>query len=216
MPSDRSFYGGEAPVGRAGEGGVDSAGVYTGPKLYPDNAPWKCPACKVEQTGSIDEGCQSCGSGTVRPRRITTPLVPHDAKPLPGDEPGPIVRVAQRLEAQHAERISGAESIESIALRWLTSNPEATLTDAFVAGFQVAHGRMIGAPPATVDLRQYAVEGKTRRTIKAALIYFKEQILPRAIDEVATGEWTSLEEIDRLIDQFTSAEDDVAAEGEDR
>lgn len=216
MATDRSFYGGDAPVGRAGEGGVDSAGVYTGPKLYPDNAPWKCPACKVEQTGSIDEGCQSCGSGTVRPRRITTPLVPHDLKPaVPFQGETPSARAAAIGEGRPDRQ--GALDIYQYALQWSAANPDATPADSFIAGYQYAIGKTMGAPPVSVDVPQFAVEGKARRTIKAALIYFKEQILPRAIDEVSSGEWTSMEEIDRLIDQFTSDADDVAAaEGEDR
>ena len=188
--ADRSFYGGEAPGHSQGD---ISGGVYDGPKLYPEHAPWQCPACKAENSGPLEQGCVSCGSGSVAARHVGVPGPPPQLKPdfTPITQPrsmGVDVRIGMH------------------AVEWMAANPDATVADAFVAGYQFALGKVIGAPPVAVDVQQLAPEGKARRTIRAALEHFREQILPRATEEMASGEWCSLEEMDQLIRSFTDEE----------
>lgn len=195
MSPDRSFYGGDPP-GQVGHGEIEG-GTYTGPKLYPENAPWVCPACRADQTGPLAEGCQACGAGTVKARRIDPPIVDM------------AVDVAKRSMARQAAidaPVSIEQSIYQYALNWSAANPDATPADAFMAGYKYAIGRTIGAPPVAVDVERLAPEGKPRRTIAAALRYFRDQVLAEATEEIAAGEWCSIEEVDRLIQQF---EEDV-------
>lgn len=214
MSPDRTFYGGENPndvIG--GTGDVGGPRHYTGER--PPEGPWKCPACKADQFGPLADGCTACGSGAVKPFRITTP-----AKVA-----GPVTRAADRLAADLAESnlfrqeraegpnlsalradMKNALDVYQYALNWSGANPDATLADAFIAGFQYANAKTIGAPPVSVDVPALSVEGKPRRTIIAALQHFREQILPRAMEEIASGEWCSLDEVDELIQQLSDEE----------
>ena len=68
---------------------------------------------------------------------------------------------------------------------------------------------MLTSEPVTADIAPHAPEGKPRRTIIAALELFKDQVLRGAVEEISSGEWCSLEEVDLLIHQLK----DEAEEG---
>lgn len=200
--TDRTFYGGDSPndvLGGVGE--VGGPRHYTGDR--PSDGPWKCPACKADQTGPLAEGCQACGSGTQKGYHITSDGPPRRL-------PNP-VQAAPPLRAKQIEQLrtdmADGLTIYQYALNWSAANPEASLADAFIAGYQYANAKTIGAPPVAVDVPTLAPEGKPRRTIVAALGFFREQILPRALDEVASGEWCSVEEVDELIRQLQAEEE---------
>ena len=193
MSPDRSFYGGDAPGHSQGE---ISGGVYDGPKLYPEHAPWQCPACKAENSGPLEQGCVSCGSGSIAARHVG---VPPRQQQLVNDR-------SQQLSNDLSAKMQTGVDVFLYAQQWWAANPDATPADAFVAGYKYARGQTMAAPPVAVDVQTLAPEGKARRTIRAALEYFREQILPRATEEIAAGEWCSLEEMDQLIRSFTDEE----------
>jgi O-acetyl-ADP-ribose deacetylase (regulator of RNase III) len=97
-----------------------------------------------------------------------------------------------------------------VAEEWAEQNPLATIAEGFMAGYrlatQQAHAHMIAAPPVTADLGAFHPDGKVRRTIAAALELFKDQVLRDAQDEITSGEWCSIEEIDQVIRQLKDEE----------
>lgn len=206
MASDRSFYGGEGPSG--GAGGEISGGVYTGQGLG-DFGAWKCPACMAENSGPLDAGCVACGSGSARARKVEQPPQPV-VKPLsiPSPERDQLVELIREDMRQATRSMEQHAAIYSIAESWAEQHQHASLAEAFVAGYQLATQRTLQAPPVTADVATLAPAGKPRRTIRAALLYFRDQVLPVAQEEVAAGEWCTAEEIDALIQQFTDDEGD--------
>lgn len=169
--------------------------TYDGPGLA-QWAPWKCPACAAENTGSIDEGCASCGSGSVKAKHVGVqapapqPLVTVDTTPLARDPRMQLVVVAADWERQHED---------------------ATLAAAFMAGYylaqQHAQAQTMTAPPVTADLPALAPGGKVRRTISAALELFADQVLRDARDEILSGEWCSVEEAQQVIANLKQEEE---------
>lgn len=211
---------------------------YDGPGL--GVAPWKCPACAVLNTGMIDGGCASCGSGSAQARHVgVVPPAPPSAKtiwdrhkgedalvpPPPftvadhfGDDlhlEQPPIRPAtfQAVKADMARGLAAMDEhreISVLAETWAAQHGEATITDAFLAGYQFAiiqsQARTMVAPPVTADLDALAPDGKARRTIIAALEIFKDQVLRDATEEIASGEWCSIEEIEHLITELKTQE----------
>ena len=53
---------------------------YEGPTLGQVGV-WKCPACSAENSGPLDEGCTSCGSGSAKARHVGVP--PSRPQPKP-------------------------------------------------------------------------------------------------------------------------------------
>lgn len=195
MADARSFYGGETPTG--GAGGEISTGHYEGYEAQA-LAPWKCPACGVENSGPLPLGCTSCGRGkpgvhvgvTAPPAKMTVP----DERPIvAAAKNGEIAWTGFLSATQHqafAAWYARQEDDVKDAPRWLVRR-------VFIAGWQAAQGQTLhAARPVTVEL---APEGKVRRTILAALAYFSDQILREQPEEIATGEWCSVEEVTQLI-----------------
>jgi hypothetical protein len=190
MP-DRTFYGGDNPADVIGGiGDVGGPRHYTGDRL--PEGPWKCPACKADQVGPLAEGCTSCGSGTAKGYHAPTI-----------GQPPPMTRPVTPPPQTDPRR----QTIYETAIAWIAENPDATLVDAFIAGAAYQQGKTMGAPPVSVDVPTRAPAGKPRRTIIAALQLFREQILPRATEEVASGEWCAIDEVDALIQQLQVEEE---------
>jgi hypothetical protein len=113
-----------------------------------------------------------------------------------------------------ATEVTQAEAIEqpttpapaaicyAAAQRWAAQHPGETLAQAFIAGFLLAQGVTMDAPPVTADLTQLAPDGKTARTVIAALQLFRDQVLRDAAEEIASGEWCSVSEVAALIKQL--------------
>lgn len=199
-------------------------GIVGGPRTYEgpglpggDWAPWKCPACAVENTGSIDDGCVHCGSGSAKPQHIgQPPAADLHLEPPPQRVEGWMAQSedAAKLEpglALLAADMEHAQTIYEIARQWVAAHAEADPFAAFIAGYQLASqeakAHTMQAPPVTADVAALAPEGKARRTIIAALEIFKDQILRGATDEIASGEWCSIEETDALIRQLKEEEE---------
>lgn len=191
---------------------------YDGPGL--GAGPWKCPSCGEANTGAIDTGCLHCGSGSAAPRHVGQP----PPTPPPSDLHLPSVRwtgfktaeehAAARVEsgafqAVKADMDHGVE-IYATAAAWAATHEGETLSDAFLAGYQLATqqhtARTMAAPPVTADVAELAPAGKPARTIIAALEIFKDQVLRDAAEEIASGEWCSIEETEALITQLKRQE----------
>jgi len=166
-------------------GEVGGTRHYDGPGL--GTGPWNCPACDAVNTGPIHLGCTTCSSGKPG-YKVTMPAVwPADPEPK-----------------QFQERVPASDPIYGAAERWAQQHPEAALEQAFIAGYQLAQGVTLHAPPpVTADVASLAPEGKPRRTIIAALQLFKDQVLAEHPEEIETGEWCSPEEVDQLLVQLT-------------
>lgn len=161
-------------------------GHYTGPEAHVI-APWKCPACGVEQVGRVELGCPSCGSG----------------------KPGVHVGVQQAPASSKSGRAVMREenSILRMAVQWFNQQPNASAIDGYLAGYEqgLIEGRralLAQAPPVTADLTHLSPEGKSYRTIIAALETFIGGVLRGNPEEIASGEWCSVEEAQALIAQL--------------
>ena len=190
---------------------------YDGPGL--GAGPWKCPACGEANTGAIDAGCLHCGSGSAAPRHVgqpppverragKTPLTGH-----PLDENGAIdLHLTPAFTAVKADLDRGME-VYAAANAWALTHDAEGLEAAFLAGYQLAvqqlTARTMLAPPLAADIATLAPDGKARRTIIAALDLFKDQVLRDARDEIASGEWCSLEEVEQLIIDLKQQEEEV-------
>lgn len=206
MASDRSFYGGEPLIG--GAGGEISTGKYRGSEAdAAESAGWKCPACMAENVTPLKFGCAHCGSGkpgsyigqpqatveepdpeyAVEPMHRPPPLPEVLAvDPLTGESPTALIKFAEWLRRQENPNFHATEN-------------EGILRAAFVGGWLAALSQlMVEKAPVTIDT-PLRPEGKRYRTIIAALEIFKDQILSQSPDEIETGEWCSLAEVDELI-----------------
>lgn len=182
-------------------GQIGGSRHYDGPGLG-EIGVWKCPACAAENAGPIDAGCTSCGSGSARARKAEQPA--RVATP-------PDLELILDRERPADKRALG-DAILAAAEQWASANPNASLVDTFVAGYEAAtreiHTRLIASPPVTADTRALAPEGKPRRTIIAALELFKDQVLRQATDEIASGEWCSIEETEAMIEDLRRQEEE--------
>jgi len=99
-----------------------------------------------------------------------------------------------------------APSVDEIAVVWASTYPNASLADAFRAGYELAMRQTMHTPPVTADTLAFAPEGKVNRTIRAALELFRDQVLREADEEIASGEWCSIEEVGALIEDLKEKE----------
>ena len=155
-----------------------------GTNAPPVHALWKCVACGTENSGPLEMGCASCGSG--KPGSHVG--VPPPAAPIAGAE----------IPAGHEPT-----TVEAAYLRWLKTNGmkqvdpvvNELLFDAFQAGFQVGISQ--------VAQQAVPLSGTAEtRTVIAALRLFLENILPTASEEIQSGEFLSIEETQRLIQRL--------------
>lgn len=201
-------------VGTGGSGELD-AGHYQGPETHVMPM-WKCPACKAENTGPLEQGCLSCGSGKPGYRVGDAPPPPD---PLGPPRPPAAYRdpPIQENLIYHDKVLTGSPAFAAVkadmssamalyqaAETWATYNTQATLMDAFVAGYQAARRDGMQQAPPVVEPPppEFTEAGKGARTIVAALELFRDQILVGKPVEIATGEWCSASEVDDLITAF--------------
>jgi hypothetical protein len=165
---------------------VDSSRHYRGPGL--GEAIWNCPACGAENQGAIAQGCALCGSGRPGYKMDAPPPPPPTATPEP----------------------PAAEETEFT--RWMRQHPDATVEDAYTAGYiegmrdarrqQLAAQPPAAAPPAEGDINS--------RTMIAALTFFRDQVLVDNPEEVTTGEWLNAAAVTNLIARLTAPRSHVA------
>lgn len=173
---------------------------YSGPT--PSIGIWKCPACRAENDGALEAGCSTCGAGAPGKH------VGIDPPPAPADH---AIEGARRTEGARAGNTSAAfdavradladaMDVQGMALAWVSAHEQAGLAEAFLAGYAFAMARTLRSEaPVTSDVLPVDPTSKARRTIRAALQLFRDQVLTQTPDEIASGEWCSLEECDQLI-----------------
>lgn len=187
MSDDRTFFGGETPQPGDNIGGPRH---YEGGEGIGAIVAWNCPSCRTENSGALELGCVHCGAGK------------------PGyhvGHPPPPAGNAEMIGASGSERARGG-SIYAVAEQWAEQHPLASIAEAFVVGYELAHNQFtahtMAAPPVTADVATLAPEGKARRTIVAALKLFRDQVLAQTPDEIESGEWCSPTEVDALVQQI--------------
>jgi hypothetical protein len=196
----RTFYGGEPLMGAAG--GEISTGKYDGPEAH-EHAPWKCPACGVTNEGELKFGCVHCGSGKPGRHVGQPPAAEVERRPGSGrlhgrplDDNGAIEFDPPPAQIPPTDVL---QAIAHLSHAWAETNEHATLAEAFQAGYRMALQQTMKAAPVTVDVRELAPHTKAQRTIIAALEIFKDQILSQEPEEIASGEWMSVYEVDQLL-----------------
>jgi hypothetical protein len=172
-------------------GAVGGSRHYTGGGLGNESG-WKCPACGAENAGPIAGGCTLCGAG--RPGYRVGENQPPPPPPQPAaPEPEPPPAAGERV---------------NLAQLWIQRHPDATLEEAFtagyVAGIKVARSevraRHVMEQPHPLDT--FAPEHLVNRTIIAALELFRDQILVGEPEEVRSGEWLSATQVTELLQQL--------------
>lgn len=153
---------------------------YGGPGL--GDGVWRCPACGSDNTGPLAQGCQLCGSGKPGRRAVV-----EDAN-VPPPPPDPL------RQGDHADY-------------WAELHPEVlSIAEAYRQGYldgvREAQAKTMRAAPVTADVAALAPEAKPARTIVAALEFFRDQVLSETSEEIASGEWCSVEEVNALITQL--------------
>jgi hypothetical protein len=202
----RSFYGGEPLMGATG--GEISTGKYDGPEAH-EHAPWKCPACGVQNEGPIPLGCVHCGSG--KPGRHIGQPPPPEVERRPGSgrlhgrplddngaiqwDPPPAAGIGTPAELHPAY---------AIACAWAEQHHLTDPAGAFLAGYDFAlrlskRAADLEAEQTPAPVETLAPHTKAQRTIIAALEIFKDQILSQGPEEITSGEWCSASEVDELI-----------------
>jgi hypothetical protein len=87
---------------------------------------------------------------------------------------------------------------------WVARHPDATVEQAFTAGYiegvRAARKAQLAAQPPRPQLD--AGDAKTYRTVIAALGMFRDQILSSHPEEVETGEWLTPDEANSVIAQL--------------
>lgn len=167
-------------------------GAVGGSRHYPagglgSEAGWHCPSCGAENGGPISQGCTLCGAG--RPGRYI------------GDAPPPPPAAPTTPPA--------AEARGDLADAWAAEHTEVSVAEAFRAGYFAGVRATLEAqasrqqPAAERDLPP---EGIMNRTIIAALELFRDQVLAGAPEEIASGEWMSVAQVNDLLRQLRAHE----------
>jgi len=138
-----------------------------------NEAGWKCPGCGAENQGPISQGCALCGAGKPGHRADAALEPPEQGR---SDDP---------------------------AEAWLQAHPNASVREAFLAGYQA--GRGDGLREARMAQEQFPPAQKVNRTLLAALTLFRDQILTGEPEEMETGEWCTVEEVNQLLAQLQEA-----------
>jgi hypothetical protein len=138
---------------------------------------WNCPACGAENAGPLGQGCSSCGAGQPGRRAELPPPPPA------GESPGSFSA--------------------SLASRWLDAHPEASIEEAFTAGYaagiDAARAALLQQTRRRDSREVFDPAGKVQRTLIAALELFRNRILADMPEAVESGEWCSPEEVNDLI-----------------
>lgn len=172
-----------------------SHGEIGGARHYEGKAPsigiWKCPACRVDNDGPLEQGCASCGAGAP-------------GKHI-GVDPVPVASSPMAAYDQLQWQLTSGLEVHEAARAWIAAHPHDSPIAAFLAGYALAMARTMKAPPVTADILTHAPGEKGRRTIAAALKLFRDQVLAEAPEEIESGEWCSVEECDALIAEVEQA-----------
>lgn len=165
-------------------------------------APWACPACGQTNAGELAAGCAGCGSGTNQARKAPAEAVPPTRRRMDPRDPPVQQAVSAPVAAAEAwlARLPDGDRLPGAVRQWVI--------DAFCAGWAAAQAQtgggagMVQQTP-TIDTRPvFSPEGAVARTLVAALEMFVDQVLRGADEEIASGEWCSVAEAQRVIAQL--------------
>ena len=129
-------------------------------------------------------------AGAEASRVPPPPTLPTALRPNLGEALEPQAIAPQPTTDGPVERAFAA-FIAPLKGRYPTEMEE-VLFAAFAAGYSAAGQKPIEQLTGT----------KTSRTISAALRFFKEQVLLNRPEEITTGEWCSIQEVDALIAEW--------------
>ena len=183
---------------------------------------WACPACGAKNTTPFSEGCPACGSGKNAAKHVgVDPIAPpHMKTTMIGRvgshiSSGPIEsgNCDQAFVAWMQHAGTDTNALQAFRAGWVARGGSHVVAD------DRAHPRdlvQLHEPPAptegaagspaptpaepTADRESTAgFPGTARdRTLLAALIFFKDQVLAQRPEEIVTGEW-SAEDVDTMI-----------------
>jgi hypothetical protein len=182
---------------------------YDGPRLGQASEAWKCPACGAEQVGDPTGGCPLCGAGVAKAYKAVDAAIDAEAgsggatevtQAEANEQPTTPAPAAFTSESTHPEFEAWWARFGERLSR--TLDPFNLAFAAWAAATDRARGRTMAAPPVTADLAQLAPDGKVARTVIAALTLFRDQVLRDAAEEIASGEWCAIAEVDQLINQL--------------
>lgn len=168
---------------------LSTAGHYTGPEAQAQ-PPWKCPACRKENAGRLEDGCVHCGSGTPG-YHVGMPL-----QEIPA--PVPVIE-APRLPFEAWLKARATDDANPVGVLKHTDLLYEAYRAGWIAGAQRQAQRSPGAATVPIVVGDLPPEGKSTRTIIAALELFRDQVLAQDPEEVTTGEWCSPTEVTALI-----------------
>lgn len=165
-------------------GAVGGSRHYVGGGLGNESG-WSCPSCGAENAGPIAQGCSLCGAGRPGYRAEAPPPPPPAAPPEP--EPAAAGEI-------------------NLAQLWIQRHPDATLEQAFTAGYiagvkvtrQEVMAHLPEQRPSPMEMST-TPEDRMNRTIAAALELFRDQVLAGNPEEITTGEWMSVAEVNNLL-----------------
>jgi hypothetical protein len=93
-----------------------------------------------------------------------------------------------------------------LATHWAEQHPSASIEEAYRAGYQDAIQAFRRAESERAAVPAFSAATKTTRTMVAALSLFRDQVLIGATEEITSGEWCSVEEVNQLIAHLTATE----------
>jgi len=176
---------------------LSTAGHYTGPEAQAQ-PPWKCPACRVENVGRLEDGCVHCGSG--KPGYHVGVAPPAQRMAEPDVEPVPVHMTRVPFEVWLSARC--AEDLNPAGIRKLSPLLYEAYLAGWIAGAQRQQRRATSPAPLPSAVGDLPPEGKPTRTIIAALELFRDQVLAQDPEEIGLGEWCSPDEVTALIRQL--------------
>lgn len=149
---------------------------------------WKCPACGSENSGLLEQGCAVCHAGK------------------PGVHLEPVQSTQVREEPTDAAFSTDIQTVDEAYIRWRTAGnhrleheQNVLAYEAFKAGYQMGVSQV-------AETRVPLAGTAESRTIVAALKIFRESVLPTASEEIASGEWLGIAEVDKLIARLERAQ----------
>ena len=193
-----------------------------GPRHYAGSdaqskAPWRCVRCGEENQGELGQGCTSCGSGGGAKHVGVDPIVvrrkrseiEEETRERPVRTESP--KVTTVATPDHTLIVDQGASLAFV--QWMQTQEKPTLVGAFMAGWFEQQARRVGGgaqPPNEEEEEPVALLPETEaalallgtarsRTLLAALIYFRDQVLQGEPEEIQTGEWLSGEEVQTWI-----------------
>lgn len=211
---------------------------YVGAEIQA-KVPWHCPRCGEENQGELGAGCASCGSGGGAKHVGVDPIVVRRKRSEVGAEEEthtrPVCMEAPKVTtwATVDHPITLDMDASTAFVQWMQTQEKPTLVGAFMAGWFEQQARRVGggAQPPNEEEKDAPMSespivedqqpldppllGTAKsRTLIAALIYFRDQVLQGQPEEIGTGEWLSATAVQEWIDVLKMEEESIEKEEE--